>query len=298
MSELSSPEPGRRVNAYWRLMRFDRPIGILLLLWPTYWALWIAAGGMPSLKNGLIFTAGVVVMRAAGCVANDLADKDFDPHVERTSQRPLANGELRPGNAKALLLVLLCIAFALVLMTNGLTIALSLGGAALALTYPLFKRFTHWPQVVLGAAFGWGIIMAFSAETGTVPAVAWWLFLANVLWSVIYDTQYAMVDRDDDRLIGVKSTAILFGRHDRLIIGLFQGTMLLVLVWIGVMLGFQAGWWVALIGVAGMFFWQQRLLRDRDRSACFTAFLSNNWVGALLFVAVILETLGPGISGA
>ena len=190
-------------NAYMRLMRFDRPIGILLLLWPTWWALLLAGSGTPTLGNMLIFTAGVVLMRAAGCVMNDIADRDFDPHVERTRNRPLAAGELTLQQALVLFIVLMVLAFFLVLMTNTLTVKLAFGGAALAATYPFFKRFTHLPQVVLGVAFSWGIPMSFSAETGTVPALAWMLLLANSVWTVVYDTLYAMVDRDDDLAIGV-----------------------------------------------------------------------------------------------
>ncbi len=198
MKDTGPSAKAGRVDAYWRLMRFDRPIGILLLLWPTLWALWLAAGGVPSLKNGVIFVLGVVVMRAAGCVVNDLADKDFDPHVERTSERPLASGEVTPAQARALLIVLLLIAFGLVALTNPLTIKLSFVGAGLAMSYPFFKRFIDLPQVVLGIAFGWSIPMAFAAETGAVPSLAWALLFINMLYAVIYDTFYAMVDREDD----------------------------------------------------------------------------------------------------
>ena len=194
-------------NAYWRLMRFDKPIGILLLLWPTWWALLLAGAGHPSLKNSLIFTAGVVLMRAAGCVMNDIADRDFDPHVERTRLRPLAAGELGLSQAIGAFVVLIILAFALVLLTNALTIKLAFVGAALVLTYPFFKRFTHLPQVVLGIAFGWGIPMAFAAELMEIPWAAWWLLGINTVWAVIYDTLYAMVDREDDIALGVKSTA-------------------------------------------------------------------------------------------
>ena len=228
-------------NAYWRLMRFDKPIGILLLLWPTWWALLLAGSGHPSLKNSLIFTAGVVLMRAAGCVMNDIADRDFDPHVERTRLRPLASGELGLSQALGTFVVLMILAFLLVLLTNALTIKLAFIGAALALTYPFFKRFTHLPQVVLGIAFGWGIPMAFAAENLEVPWAAWWLLGINTLWSVIYDTLYAMVDREDDMAVGVKSTAILFGRSDILIIGILMGLMITLLGCLGLFLAVVPG---------------------------------------------------------
>ena len=224
-------------NAYWRLMRFDKPIGILLLLWPTWWALLLAGSGLPTLKNILIFTTGVIVMRSAGCVMNDIADRDLDPHVERTRNRPLASGELQLKQAAGLFLLLMLFAFLLVLLTNFLTIKLALVGAALASTYPFFKRFTHVPQVVLGIAFGWGIPMAFAAETGSVPLTAWWLLAINTLWAVAYDTLYAMVDREDDLAVGIKSTAILFGRFDLLVTGVLMVLMLAMLASIGIALG-------------------------------------------------------------
>jgi len=283
---MSTDRRATTFDAYWRLMRFDRPIGILLLLWPTWWALLIAGDGRPSLRNALIFTAGVVLMRAAGCVMNDIADRNFDPHVERTRLRPLAAGELQVRQAVALFALLMLLAFLLVLMTNALTVKLAFAGAALAATYPFFKRFTHVPQVVLGIAFGWGIPMAFAAETGAVPTVAWWLLLVNTVWSVVYDTEYAMVDRDDDLAIGVKSTAILFGRHDVMVIGLLMAAMLVLLGVVGQKA--SLGWpWVAGIAVAaGLFTWQLRTIRDREREACFAAFLNNNWVGFALFLAL------------
>lgn len=280
-----------RLDAYWRLMRFDRPIGILLLLWPTLWALWLAAGGVPSLHNGVIFVAGVVVMRAAGCVVNDLADRDFDPHVERTRDRPLAAGDLTPGAAKALLGVLLGLAFALVLLTNPLTIKLSFVGALLALSYPFFKRYIDLPQVVLGMAFGWSIPMAFAAETNAVPPLAWALVGINVLYSVIYDTFYAMVDREDDLSIGVKSTAILFGRRDLLVIGALQATMVSACVVLGVVQGWHWPWFAGVAAAALLFARQLWTTRTRDRQACFRAFLNNNWVGFALFLGIVGETL-------
>ena len=281
-------------NAFWRLMRFDKPIGILLLLWPTWWALLIAGGGQPTLKNALVFTAGVVLMRAAGCVMNDVADRDFDPHVERTRSRPLAAGELQTRQAVGLFLVLMILAFLLVLLTNALTVKLALVGAVLASTYPFFKRFTHIPQVVLGIAFGWGIPMAFAAETGAVPSIAWWLLGINTTWSIIYDTLYAMVDREDDLAVGVKSTAILFGRHDLLVIGLLMGLMVALLLTAGLRLGLTWPWYLGVAAAAGLFAGQLFKARKRDRAACFKAFLNNNWVGFVLFLGLLLHYLLVG----
>jgi len=268
-------------------MRFDKPIGILLLLWPTLWALWIAGDGRPSLKNVLIFCTGVVLMRAAGCIMNDVADRDFDPHVERTRNRPLASGELTVREALAAFFVLMALAFGLVLMTNTLTIKLAFAGALLASTYPFFKRFTHLPQVVLGIAFGWGIPMAFAAETGQVAPAAWLILLINVIWSVIYDTLYAMVDRDDDISIGLKSTAILFGRFDLLIIRVLKVAMIALLLWLGLLLDLSWPWFAGVGVAAGLFIRQQVRVRHRDREACFKAFLNNNWVGVAIFVGLL-----------
>jgi len=286
--------PASRWNAYWRLMRFDRPIGILLLLWPTWWALLLAGGGWPTARNALIFTAGVVIMRAAGCVMNDIADRDFDPHVERTRQRPLASGELQLQQALGLFFVLMAIAFLLVLLTNALTIKLALVGALLASTYPFFKRFTHVPQVVLGIAFGWGIPMAFAAETGAVPALAWWLLATNTVWSVIYDTEYAMVDREDDLAVGIKSTAILFGRFDVPAIAVLMVGMVALLALVGAQAGLGWPWYLGLAVAAALFSWQLVAIRRRERDACFRAFMNNNWVGFALFVGLLLHYLAAG----
>lgn len=268
-------------------MRFDRPIGILLLLWPTLWALWIAGDGSPTLKNVLIFCCGVVLMRAAGCIMNDVADRNFDPHVERTRQRPLAAGELTVREALIAFGVLMLVAFGLVLLTNTLTIQLAFVGAALAASYPFFKRWTHLPQIVLGVAFGWGIPMAFAAETGHVARVAWLILLINVIWSVIYDTLYAMVDRDDDIAIGLKSTAILFAGNDLLILRLLKLAMLILLVCLGIILQLTWPWFVAVVLAAILFTWQQVRVKDRNREACFKAFLNNNWVGLILFAGLL-----------
>jgi len=287
MSTMQHMPQRSKLSAYWRLMRFDRPIGILLLLWPTLWALWVAGSGSPALKNVLIFVTGVVLMRAAGCIMNDVADRDFDPHVERTRCRPLAAGELSAREALGLFSLLMLLAFALVLLTNPLTIKLAFAGAALAASYPFFKRVTHLPQVVLGVAFGWGMVMAFAAETGAVPLVAWWLMGINVVWSVIYDTLYAMVDREDDMAIGVKSTAILFGRHDLLAVSILMALMVLLLAGLGVYLGLTWPWYAG-VAVAGSLFVRQLLaVRGREGAACFRAFLNNNWVGLVIFAGLL-----------
>ena len=230
-------------------------------------------------------------MRAAGCIMNDVADRDFDPHVERTRNRPLASGELTTREALLTFFVVMLLAFGLVLMTNALTIKLAFAGAVLASTYPFFKRWTHLPQVVLGLAFGWGIPMAFAAETGQVAAVAWLILVINVIWSVIYDTLYAMVDRDDDVSIGLKSTAILFGRYDLLILRLLKLLMIALLAWLGFILQFGWPWFTGVSAAAVLFGWQQYLVRDRDREACFRAFLNNNWVGVAIWASLLITYL-------
>lgn len=273
-------------KAYLRLMRFDRPVGIFLLLWPTWWALVLAGNGRPSLANCLIFTAGVVVMRAAGCVMNDIADRHYDPHVKRTRDRPLASGELNLHQAVLTFVLLMVLALGLVLMTNRLAVLLAFVGAALAASYPFFKRFTHFPQVVLGIAFGWGIPLSFAAQAGQVPAAGWGLFAVNVVWVVIYDTLYAMVDRDDDLLIGVKSTAIFFGRHDLAVLRALMALMLLLLLFLG--WGLSLGWpWYGAVAVAAILFsWQLWLARRRERDGCFRAFRNNIWVGFVVFLGL------------
>ena len=280
-----------RLRDYARLMRLDRPIGILLLLWPVLWALWIASAGKPTLSVFVVFVAGVVLMRSAGCVINDYADRKFDPQVERTRDRPLATGHVRPGEALVLFAVLALSAFALVLFMNRLTILLSFVGAALAVSYPFMKRWTHLPQFYLGAAFGWGVPMAFAAQTGGVPADAWILFGATLCWAVAYDTAYAMVDRQDDIRIGVKSTAILFGRADRLMIALFHALALLLLAWAGARAGLGLTYYMGLLLAAGLAGWQQWLMRTRVRDGCFRAFLDNNRFGAVVFAGLALDYL-------
>ena len=277
----------KQIPHYLKLMRVDRPIGTYLLLWPTLWALWIAAEGIPDWPVLVIFVLGVYVMRAAGCVINDFADRKIDGHVERTKSRPLATGDVSAKEAIYLFLFLCLIAFGLVLMTNTLTIMLSVGGVILAAMYPFMKRYTHLPQVVLGAAFSWAIPMAYSAQTGTVPVEAWLLFCANLLWTVAYDTQYAMVDRNDDVQIGVKSTAILFGELDRHIIILLQVLAVVALLIVAgkksLGLPFFAGLGIAVV----LFYYQARLTWQRERENCFKAFLNNHWAGLAILIGII-----------
>ncbi|NKI35229.1 4-hydroxybenzoate octaprenyltransferase [Wenzhouxiangella sp. XN79A] len=270
-----------------RLMRFDRPIGIALLLWPTWWALFLAGGGRPSVKNLVVFTLGVIVMRAAGCVINDYADRDLDPHVGRTRARPLAAGELTARQALNLFFALMAAAFGLVLLTTPLTVLLAFFGALLAGTYPFFKRFTHLPQIVLGAAFSWAIPMAFAAELGRVPEAAWWLYLINLLWVVVYDTEYAMADREDDLKVGVKSTAILFGRYDLPILAGLMGLIVAGLGLFGLRFLPHPAWFAAVVIVFGLLQVQLFRLRNRDPKACFDAFLSNHWVGFTVWMGVM-----------
>ena len=272
-----------------QLTRMDKPIGIYLLLWPTLWALWVAAKGVPSLSNLLIFVFGVILTRAGGCVINDFADRKVDGHVKRTEQRPMASGKISSKEALVFFALLMGVSFLLVLFTNAPTIWLSFGGLALAATYPFMKRFTYYPQVVLGAAFSWGIPMAFTAETGSLPAAAWLLYIANLLWTVAYDTYYAMTDRDDDLKIGVKSTAILFGDADRVIILSLQGLALGCLLLAGA--HFELGGWfrLGLLGAAACFAWEFWYTRNRDPQRCFRAFLHNHWAGLAIFVGIVLD---------
>lgn len=278
-----------KLPLYLALTRFDRPIGTLLLLWPTLWALWIAAQGFPDPSLLVIFCLGTLLMRSAGCVINDFADRHVDGHVERTAQRPLTTGQVSTKEAKLLFAGLSLAAFILVLFTNTLTIKLSFIALALAACYPFMKRYTHLPQVVLGAAFSFGIPMAFAAQTNTLPHQLWLLYGAAAIWTIAYDTFYAMVDREDDLKIGIKSTAILFGEDDRLITGVLQATTILMLLLCGGQ--FELGYWyyISVIGAAALFIYQQRLIRHRDRDRCFQAFLNNNWVGALVFIGIVLH---------
>lgn len=280
-----------RWQAWCRLMRIDKPIGSLLLLWPTLWALWLAGMAVPALGTLTVFILGVLFMRAAGCVINDYADRKIDGHVKRTRARPLPSGAIGEKEAKLLFCALVGISFALVLTLNSMTIALSTVALALAWVYPFMKRYTHLPQLVLGAAFGWSIPMAFTEVSKSLHSSCWLLFLANITWTVAYDTQYSMVDRDDDLRIGVKSTAILFGRLDKLIIGLLQLATLLLLGVIGWQVGLWGIYYLALAGAALLFLWQQKLIAGRERQACFRAFLNNNLVGMLIFIGILLSLL-------
>jgi 4-hydroxybenzoate polyprenyltransferase len=273
---------------YLVLTRMDRPIGALLLLWPTWWALWLAAGDFPPWKLLIIFTLGVFAMRAAGCAINDYADRKLDPQVARTAGRPIAAGRVTPREALIVFAALLLLAFVLVLFTNELTIKLSIAGAALAAVYPFTKRYTYLPQVVLGAAFGWSIPMAFAAVTNTVPPVGWLLFIGNILWSVIYDTEYAMVDREDDIKAGAKSTAVLFGDADLPILGVLMGTFLLAMLLVGQRAALGWPYWAGLAVAAALFGYQHWLIRDRLRDACLAAFRHNNWLGLAVWIGIVL----------
>lgn len=280
----------QRLHDYIRLVRLDRPIGIYLLLWPTLWALWIAADGMPDPGLLLIFVLGVILMRSAGCAINDYADRHIDPYVTRTRERPLAQGRIQPWEAIAVFMVLSLVAFVLVLQTNALTIALAIVAALLAASYPFMKRFHSWPQAHLGVAFAWAIPMAFTAvHNSAPPPIAWLLFVTTITWTIVYDTFYGMVDREDDLRIGVRSTAILFGEQDRLITGILQA-----LVWLGLFLvGQQAGlgiaYHVALIVVAFLMFYQQFLILDRRPAGCFQAFRNNHYLGLVVFAGIVID---------
>ncbi|AEA96218.1 MULTISPECIES: 4-hydroxybenzoate octaprenyltransferase [Alteromonas] len=276
-------------KAYAQLMRLDKPVGIYLLLWPTLWALLMAAQGLPPLEITVIFVAGVVVMRSAGCVINDYADRNVDGRVKRTTQRLLATGEATPKQALQLFGALIVIAFILVLFLNWQTIALSVVALMLAASYPFMKRYTHLPQVVLGAAFGWSIPMAFMAVQETVPTYAWWLFIANLLWTVAYDTMYAMVDRDDDLQIGVKSTAILFGKNDVLIVMLLQACALIILWCIGCTINATWPYYTAVLFSALLCVRQYQLIKRRQREGCFTAFIENHYIGLAITLGTALH---------
>lgn len=281
-----------RFHQYWLLARFDKPIGILILLWPTLWALWIAGNGKPNILVLTIFVLGVVLMRAAGCVINDYADKDFDPHVDRTKLRPIAAGKVTAKEALIVFVVLCMSAFGLVLLMNWYTIGLSFIGAFLAASYPFMKRFTHWPQAYLGAAFGFAVPMAFAAQTNTIPIVAWILYLAVLLWALVYDTMYAMVDIDDDLKIGVKSTAILFGKRVREITAGLQMMILLLLISVGVIQQLSWPYYCGLLVAAGFSIYQQMLIFHFNKPDCFKAFLNNNWFGLTVFVGLLFAYIG------
>ncbi|MEH6580589.1 MAG: 4-hydroxybenzoate octaprenyltransferase [Halioglobus sp.] len=287
--------PQSKFSALLQLIRFDKPIGTLLLLWPTLWALWIAAEGVPDPTILVIFVVGTFLMRSAGCIVNDLADRHLDGGVARTQHRPLVTGAVTVNEALILCAALCMVAFVLVLFTNPLTIGLSLVAVLLAAIYPFMKRFTNLPQIILGAAFSWGIPMAFAAQSETLPTALWLLYTGNLLWTVVYDTKYAMVDREDDLKMGVRSTAILFGDADRAVIACLQVLCLLALYLAGA--NFELGYYYngSLIIAAGLFLYHQHLIKERKPDACFRAFKHNNWVGLVIFTGIALHyQFGPG----
>jgi 4-hydroxybenzoate polyprenyltransferase len=288
-STLTPTALRHRIELYARLMRLDKPIGTLLLLWPTLWALWLAARGVPDVKVLAIFMAGTLLMRSAGCVVNDFADRDFDPHVARTRERPLA--ARRVSTREALLLAggLALVAFVLVLQLNALTVALSFAALFLAVSYPFTKRFFSIPQAYLGIAFGFGIPMGYAAVLGTVPPEGWWLLLANIVWTIGYDTEYAMVDRADDLRIGIRTSAILFGRCDVAAVLICHAVFLAMMAGLGAHLQRGAAYYAGLAAAAALCGYQYRLIRGRSPAGCFTAFLNNNWVGAAVFAGIALS---------
>jgi len=288
IAQLISSE---RLHQYYLLMRMDRPIGSWLLLWPTFWAIWIAGEGNPSAHIVVIFALGVFIMRSAGCVINDYADRKIDKHVERTRNRPITSGKVSPREALALFATCVFLAFILVLFLNLYTILLSFAALFLAAIYPFMKRYTHYPQIVLGMAFSWAIPMAFSAQLNHIPMIAWILYGVTILWIVSYDTMYAMADREEDLKIGVKSTAIIFADNDKLIIAILQAAFILGMVMIAWLL--QAGifFYLGIFTALGFSIYQQYLLRNREQEACFEAFLNNNWLGMMIFIGIFLDYL-------
>jgi len=277
----------QKIRLYSELIRFDKPIGSYLLLWPTLWALAIAAQGEPDRWILFVFVSGVFLMRSAGCAINDYADRDIDMHIARTRERPLTSGKISPREALAVFIVLSLVAFALVLTLNRFTILLSIVGVVLAATYPFMKRYHYLPQVHLGAAFGWAIPMAFAAQLDSVPKEGWLLYVANIIWSTAYDTMYGMADREDDLKVGVKSTAILFGEYDRMVVGFLQFLFILALVLIGQDLGFSTFYYYALFVASLFLIYEQIMISKREAGKCFEAFLHNHWVGAIVFAGIM-----------
>ena len=288
-ASVFSPQFVRQLRNYSKLMRLDKPIGIWLLLWPTLWALWLAGNGTPDQGLFVIFVIGVVVMRSAGCVLNDYADRNIDPYVERTRARPIASGAVAPMEALTLFAALALIAIGLATMLNTPARLLAVIGAILTVTYPFVKRFLSIPQFVLGAAFGWSVPMAFAAQTGSTPELAWLVFGTTMIWAVIYDTFYAMVDREDDRKVGFKSTAILFGEVDLFVIAGLQALMLVALVLIGVRATLGFWYYLSVVVAAGLMAWHQWLARDRQPAGCFAAFLHNHLIGMVVFIGIVLH---------
>jgi len=279
-----------KLQAYIQLTRIDRPVGIYLVLWPALWALWLAADeAMPSLYHIVVFSLGAILMRSAGCVINDYADRNFDGHVERTCNRPLATGAIKPKQALIFFSVLSLMAFALVLTLNTLTVLFSFGAVVLAALYPFMKRHTYWPQAFLGAAFAWAVPMAFAAEQNVVPWQAWVIFALVMVWALVYDTAYAIADKADDLKIGVKSTAILFGRYVNVVIGIFQLLMLALFIWIGQLFALGTFYELSIAVVALVFIYHQRLLRKNDPQLAFKVFLNNHWVGLTVLVGTIID---------
>ncbi len=276
---------------YYLLMRMDKPIGTWLLLWPSYWALWIAAEGIPSWNILLIFSLGVFIMRSAGCVINDYADRDIDKHIKRTQNRPITSGKVSAKEALTLFIVCIFIAFILVLFLNIYTVILSIVALFLAAIYPFMKRYTHYPQLVLGMAFSWAIPMAFAAQNNHIPAIAWLLYVITILWIVAYDTMYAMADRAEDLAIGVKSTAIIFAQYDKLIVAILQVVFVLGMVWIAWLLSAGIFFYLGLLGAVFFIIYQQYLIRDRNEILCFKAFLNNHWLGLIVFIGIFLNYL-------
>ena len=275
------------MNVYFRLMRLDKPIGIYLLLWPALWALFLAADGWPRLDLIIIFVLGVTIMRSAGCVINDYADREIDKLIERTQHRPITSGEITAKSALILFFILMLIAFGLVLMTNSLTIQLAFIAAGLAILYPFTKRWTHLPQFILGLAFAMSVPMAFAATNGSVPDSAWWIFSATVIWTVIYDTMYAMADREEDIKIGVKSTAVLFAKYDKLIIGILQICLLFVFFKISEIFKLNVFYDISVILSAFLMIYHQNMIKNREKTACFQAFLHNNFIGMIIFIGIV-----------
>ena len=280
-----------RLHQYYLLMRMDKPIGTYLLIWPTFWALWIAAEGLPPLPILIIFSLGVFVMRSAGCVINDYADRNIDSAVERTKHRPITSGKVSPNEALKLFFVAILLAFILVLFLNVYTIALSLIALLLAAVYPFMKRYTHYPQIVLGMAFSWSIPMGFAAQLNTIPYIAWLLYVVTIFWIVVYDTMYAMVDREEDLKIGVKSTAIIFAENDKIILALLQTLFLAGMAFIAYTLKAGIYFYLGILAALILSLYQQYLIRHREKKACFTAFLNNNWLGMAIFIGIVLNYL-------
>jgi len=286
INELSFKE---RLGQYYLLMRMDRPIGTYLLLWPTFWALWIAAQGIPPLSILIIFSLGVFVMRSAGCVINDYADRKIDLQIERTKNRPIVSGKVSPAEALKLFAAGVTIAFILVLFLNTYTIILSFAALILASIYPFMKRYTHYPQIVLGMAFSWAIPMGFAAQLNYIPNIAWLLYVTTILWIVAYDTMYAMADREEDLKIGVKSTAIIFADKDKIILAVLQILFLVGMIWIAYLLKAGVYFYLGILSASIFSIYQQYLIRHREKKACFEAFLNNNWLGMVIFIGIFLD---------